>query len=78
LYIPITAKATFFWRFSNVECRWVTVVSLLDSAIESGQLSEDGYDAWRLVLYLIMLDEATVSANTVDGCDLRTCLELIV
>jgi hypothetical protein len=78
LYISITAKATFAWRFADVDCRWVTVVSLFDSAIESRQLSEYRYNAWRLILHLVMLDEAAISADPVDRGNLRTCLKLIV
>jgi hypothetical protein len=56
----------------------MAIVSFSNGTIESRKLSKNGNDAWCFVLDLLLLDETTITANTVDDSDLRTGGELIV
>lgn len=78
LDVPIAAEATLSRRLADMEGGWVTVVSFPDGTIESRKLSKDWYDAWRLILDLLLLDEAAVTANAVDGGNLGAGSELFV
>lgn len=78
LYIPVAAESALARGLTDMKSGRVTVVSFFDCAIQSGELRKDRYGARSLVLNLLLLDEAAVSANAVDDSDLRTCSKLIV
>lgn len=78
LNIPVSAESTFFGSFTDMDGRWVAVISFSDATIQSGQLSEDRDDAGCFVLHLLLFDESPVPANAVDSGDLRTSSKLIM
>lgn len=78
LNVAVTAEATLLGRLADVERGWVTVVSLPDGTIESGELGENRDDAGGLILNDFLFDETAVSADAVDDGGLGAFLELVV
>jgi hypothetical protein len=78
LNVPVSTEASFLLCLADMQSSGVTVVGFLDRTIEGGKLSENRNNTWRLVLYLLLLDEAAVSTDAVDNSDFRSIGELIV
>ena len=77
LNIAIAAEATLFGRFSDVQGGRVAVISFFHRAIQRGQLSQYRNDASSLILYLLLLNQATVTTEAIDYGGLGTSSKLI-